>query len=101
MATELATSPWACPPIPSATARSRRVVAAESWFMALRRPTSDPAAERRVGDMTTPCQTASADVDLHTRLADEVGRAGPRARSGWRPGEPPRARRRRLDIGPP
>jgi hypothetical protein len=56
MASALATSPWACPPIPSATARRRELVYAESWFTARRCPMSDPAAERTVGVMGLPSQ---------------------------------------------
>ena len=77
IATALATSPWACPPMPSATASRRELVYAESWFTARRRPMSDPAAERTVGVMgSTFSTTRSARGPRSGCVARTTARSG-------------------------
>ena len=75
-ATVLATSPWACPPMPSATTSRRVPAAAESWFIARLRPTSDPAADSSVGDMGSPlssCGDSPGDPLSATREPTAFG----------------------------
>src|SRR3954447_4355589 len=72
MATELATSPAAAPPIPSATASSRGPAYPLSSLPSRSSPTSDAAAYRSVGPSAHPPSrsVARSSAQLQNRLAD-------------------------------
>src|SRR4051812_17645220 len=75
MTTLLATSPAACPPIPSATASSRGPAYTESWLLPRIRPRSERAAYRRTR-LIGPCPCAGSRAQLQRGLADPDRLAG-------------------------